>query len=431
MRGGSATKTPNQVDAPTAPVRTRVGFWLVAAVYALVMLGGTLPIPLYVIWAPQMGFGPFTTTLVFATYALGTVLALLMFASLSDRAGRRPLLACALLAATAGTALFLAAPTVEILLAARFLCGVATGVCTATATAALRELAGARHVRRASVVSTAANMGGMGLGTIVAGLFAQFGTDPTHLVFWGYLAALFPAFIAVAVVPETVTARRPLTLTAHRPALPDRWAGRAEFLRAAVAVFAAFAVGGLFSSLVPSFLRERLHVQSVAALGGEVGLLFIVALIAQLTAPERRLATRWFAPAFLIGGVVVFETGLWTRSLPVFVIGTLLAGAGIGLTFRRGIAATQRLADPKRRADLLSTYFLAAYAGTIVPTLTLGFLAQAIDQDIATLLLTTGVVTITLTAAVDRRSRAPRSGRPDRPALIPVHPRSSHEGEPR
>ncbi|WP_329567502.1 MFS transporter [Streptomyces sp. NBC_01361] len=98
--------------------RARAGFWLVAAVYALVMLGGTLPIPLYALWAPQMGFGPFTTTLVFAVYALGTVLALMVFASLSDRAGRRPLLAAAVLAAATSTALFLLSHDVATLILA-------------------------------------------------------------------------------------------------------------------------------------------------------------------------------------------------------------------------------------------------------------------------------------------------------------------------
>ncbi|MER5276736.1 MFS transporter [Streptomyces sp. NPDC002809] len=372
--------------------------------YALVMLGGTLPVPLYVFWAPQMGFGPFTTTLVFATYALGTVLALVVFASLSDRAGRRPLLASAVLAAAASTALFLVARNVETLLAARFMCGLATGVFTATATAALGELAGGRHARRASVVSTAANMGGLGLGAIVAGVFAQFGGNPTHLVFWVYLAALLPALVAVAVVPETVAVRHRPVLSVRRPALPGERAGREEFLRGAAAVFAAFAVSGLFSSLVPSFLREQLHVADVAAVGGVVGLLFIVALIAQLAAPARWLSRRWPAPAFLVEGMVVFEIGLWTRSLPLFIAGTLLAGTGIGLAFRRGVEAAQRLADPERRADLLATYFLAAYAGTIVPTLALGLLGQVINTDIATLFLAVGVVAVTLAAALGRRT---------------------------
>ncbi|GAA3223730.1 MFS transporter [Nonomuraea helvata] len=194
------------------------------------MLGGTLPIPLYAFWAPQMGFGPFTTTLAFAVYALGTVLALMMFASLSDRAGLRPLLA-----APASTALFLIARDVGTLLAARFLCGLATGVFASTAIAALSELAGG-NARRAAMVSTAANMGGLGLGAVMAGVFAEYGTDPTHLVFWVYLATLAPAFLAVAITPETVAVRGRPALAVRRPAVPAREAGRPEFWRAAAAV---------------------------------------------------------------------------------------------------------------------------------------------------------------------------------------------------
>ncbi|MEU1666304.1 MFS transporter [Streptomyces sparsogenes] len=332
--------------------RSRAGFWLVAAVYTVVMLGGTLPIPLYVLWAPQMGFGPFTTTLVFAVYTLGTVLALMVFASLSDRAGRRPLLAAAVLAAATGTALFLLAHDVGTLLAARFLCGLGTGVFTATGAAALGELAGAERTRLVSTVSTAANMGGLGLGTIAAGLFAQYGAIPAHLVFWACLAGLVPALVAVIVTPETVTSRQRPAMSVRRPAFPDRRAARTGFLRAAAAVLAAFAVSGLFSALVPSFLRGQLHVHNVAAVGAEVGLLFIVALIAQVAAPERWICGHWPTSAFLVAGVAVFEAGLWARSLPAFAAGALLAGPGIGLAFRRGVAVTQRLADPRCRADL-------------------------------------------------------------------------------
>ncbi|WP_307530887.1 MFS transporter [Streptomyces umbrinus] len=337
------------------------------------------------------------------------MLALMVFASLSDRVGRRPLLAAAVLAAATSTALFLLADDVGTLLAARFLCGLGTGVFTATGTAALGELAGAKNTRRVSTVSTAANMGGLGLGTVAAGLFAQYGVDPAHLVFWVYLAGLVPAFLAVIVTPETVTARRRLAVSVRRPTVPGRRERRTEFLRAGTAVLAAFAVSGLFSSLVPSFLREQLHVHNVAAVGAEVGLLFIVALIAQVAAPERWVSGRWPAPAFLVAGVAVFEAGLRTRSLPTFAAGTLLAGTGIGLAFRRGVGVTQRLADPRRRADLLSTYFLFAYTGTLVPTLALELLDQTINQDVATLILAVAVAVAAtpLANALSRRTAAP------------------------
>jgi hypothetical protein len=388
-------------DRPRSTARrSAVGFWLAGAVYMLAMLGGTLPVPLLVLWAPRMGFGPFTTTLIFAMYAVGVVAALLLFAPMSDRVGRRPLMLASLAALAASTACFLAAQDVGLLLLARFLCGLATGVTTATATAALEELAGPGRTRLASTVATGANLGGLALGTVVAGLLAEFAPDPTRLVFWCYLAALVPAVVAIAVTPETVRSPGRPVLTVRRPALPSGARSRRRFFSVAAGVFAAFAVNGLFSSLVPGFLRDTLHVRSIAAVGAEVGLLFAVALAAQLVAPARWLTSRLLTPVALITGVAVFETGLWIRALPVFVAGTIVAGIGTGLAFRQGVVVTAALADPERRADLFASYFLAAYAGLIGPTLALGLLGQVLRPAVATLLLAAGVAVIALVTIV-------------------------------
>jgi len=45
----------------------------------------------------------------------------------------------------------------------------------------LTELVPASASRRASMVATAANMGGLGLGPLIAGLFAQYAPQPTVL----------------------------------------------------------------------------------------------------------------------------------------------------------------------------------------------------------------------------------------------------------
>ena len=60
---------------------------------------------------------------------------------------------------------------------------------------------------------------------------------------------------------------------------------RAEFLSAALAMFAAFAVIGLFVSLVPSFLGHELHERNHAAAGIVVFMLFACATGAQLAPP--------------------------------------------------------------------------------------------------------------------------------------------------
>jgi MFS family permease len=135
---------------------------LLGVIFAALMLGGTLPIPLYTLWAPKLGFGALTTTLIFAAYTVGTIAALLTLAHLSDEAGRRPMLLVAIVSIVASTALFLVADSVVVLLLARFVSGAATGIITATATAGLHELDRESDGTRSVRTATLANMGGLG-----------------------------------------------------------------------------------------------------------------------------------------------------------------------------------------------------------------------------------------------------------------------------
>jgi MFS family permease len=84
----------------------RRGYRLTAGVLLVMMLGGTLPIPLYVLYEKQMGFGPLGVTVVFAAYVVGTLVALVALGDLSDHIGRKKVLAVAVACAAASTALF-------------------------------------------------------------------------------------------------------------------------------------------------------------------------------------------------------------------------------------------------------------------------------------------------------------------------------------
>src|SRR6201992_1404477 len=106
------------------------------------MMAATQPTPLYAYWERSYGFGAIVTTLVFATYAVGVLAALLFAGRDSDVDGRRPgLLACVALSALS-SALFLLAGGLPVLFAARLISGFSAGLATPTATATLVDLAG-------------------------------------------------------------------------------------------------------------------------------------------------------------------------------------------------------------------------------------------------------------------------------------------------
>src|ERR1700753_960082 len=79
-------------EPPRTSTRQRFGFALLAYAFTAIMIGTTLPTPMYALYAQRMHFAVFTTTIIFATYAIGVLAALLLFGRWSDALGRRPVL---------------------------------------------------------------------------------------------------------------------------------------------------------------------------------------------------------------------------------------------------------------------------------------------------------------------------------------------------
>ena len=134
----------------------RAAFWLLALVLALTMLGTTLPTPLYDIYQGRWHFSAAMVTVTFAVYAAAVIATLLLAGRSSDQAGRRPVLAVALGASAVSTIVFILAPDVGALIAARIVSGISAGLVTGTATATLTELAPGVAGRRLSLVAPAA-----------------------------------------------------------------------------------------------------------------------------------------------------------------------------------------------------------------------------------------------------------------------------------
>ncbi len=67
------------------------------------------------------------------------------------------------------------------------------------------------------MVATGTNMTGLGLGPLIAGIFAAYVALPTRSVFWAYLGVCALALVAIVVIDETV--REPDRVISVRPRL--------------------------------------------------------------------------------------------------------------------------------------------------------------------------------------------------------------------
>ena len=380
------------LDHPPATGRTRpavasrAAFWLAALILSIAMLGTTLPTPLYVIYQAQWHFSAAMVTVTFAIYAVAVLATLLLAGRSSDQAGRKPVLATALAASALSTVVFILAPNVGVLIVGRILSGLSAGLMTGTATAALTELVPATASRRASLVATAANMGGLALGPLIAGLFAQYAPHPTTLVFEVYLAVLAVAGLCLLLVPETVTPRRRPALRFAGLGIPEQ--GRSEFIAAAVAVFAAFSLLGLFAALAPTFLGSILHQNNHAVQGGAVFLLLAVGTLTQLALA--RFSSRRVVLAglgLLLAALALTAAALSQADMTLFLAATVVGGMAIGAVFLGSLATANRLAPPERRSHAISAFFVACYTGLIIPVVGVGVATEFISDFAAVLAL--------------------------------------------
>ncbi len=184
---------------------SRLGYPAAAAVFAVGMAGTTLPTPLYGLYREQLGFSELMVTVVFAVYALGVIATLLLAGNVSDEAGRRPVLLAALGFSAASALCFLFEGGLPALFAGRLLSGFAAGLLSGAATVTVLELAPPGRAARAGLAATAANMGGLGCGPLLAGLLAQYAPWPLRLPFLAHLALIAAAALLTWLLPETVT----------------------------------------------------------------------------------------------------------------------------------------------------------------------------------------------------------------------------------
>jgi MFS family permease len=358
----------------------------VAVVFSITMLGTTLPTPLYVIYQAQWHFSAAIVTVTYAVYAAGVLAALLLAGRSSDQAGRKPVLAVALCFSALSTVVFILAPDVGVLIIGRILSGLSAGLVTGTATAMLTELVPASASRRASMVATAANMGGLGLGPLIAGLFAQYGPQPTVLVFEVYLALLAAAGLCVFLVPETVSPRRRPSLRFAGLGIPER--GRGEFIAAGTGGFAAFALLGLFSALAPTFLGDVLHQESHVVQGGVVFLLLGVGAATQVALSRfnsRRVAMGGLG--LFLAALALIVAALSQADMALFLTGTVVGGVAVGAVFLGCLATANRLAPPGQRGQVISAFFVACYIGLTIPVIGVGVATLFISDFAAVLAL--------------------------------------------
>jgi MFS family permease len=363
---------------PTSTGHNRAALTAVAAQLGIMFIGAILPTPLYPLYREAFGFFGVTLTLIYATYVLGNLTALLFFGRLADQIGRRPASLPAVAVGIASAVIFAAAQGTGWLFVARGVSGFSTGLASGAATAWIAELYTGSDKSRAARVASAANFLGCAAGPLIGGLFAQFAPAPLRLPYLAFLVLLCGAAGAIMLPRETVMQPKLLPDIELHPRIGVPPGIRLQFISPAVTGFATFSLIGFYSALIPSLLGETLHQTAPLVAGAIVCELFLIAAIAILASGAFASQAATLAALLLLPPSVWILVGAEiAHSLTLLVFAAALGGLAGGLGYRGSLEVINSIAPGDRRSEVVSSYMIAIFAGNSVPVIGIGFLSAA------------------------------------------------------
>ncbi|MFG2908196.1 MFS transporter [Kitasatospora sp. NPDC048286] len=360
----------------------RVG--LVAAALLLMLIGANLATPIYSLLQQRLNLTALDTTVLFAVYVFALIPVLAVVGHWSDHLGRRALILPAVALSAMGDVVFATAGSFWQLAAGRAVQGIAVGLATGAAGAALGDLLPDRPTLAAKI-TLACSAGGVALGPVVGALLAG-GSDPLLTPFLLHAIALVALCVPLALLHPRMPGRnRPpaspprITTPAHlrpqRLRLPRT--GRREFLLAATAGFVSYAVFGVYLSLAPAFAANLLHTDSKLVGAIVAALLLGSSAATQLVVPPTsdRVVTALGMTGLATGLGLVVAAG-YTGTPALLFIGSVLGGISQGVAYRSLFTGAVAAMNPERRGSELSSLWVIVYLGSSGPIIALGALVQ-------------------------------------------------------
>jgi hypothetical protein len=246
--------------------------------------------------------------------------------------------------------------------------GLSVGVGTTALGAAILDTNRARGPLLNSVTAFL----GMTAGSLGAAALITFASDPLHRVYEVLLGLTVLLIALLYVMPESST-RKIGALASLVPQVRVPPQSRAILARLTPANVAAWALGGLYLSLMPTVVATTMGIASPWVGGVVVAALMLTAAVAVAAFrnwPVRRLIV--MSTGTLGLGVAVSMIGIQQQQVAALLTGTIIAGAGFGSTFSGTLRALLPTAEPHQRAGLLSAFYLQSYLAFALPAVVAG-----------------------------------------------------------
>ena len=394
-------------EAPAEVRRGHAGGFALALTSLLAMMAGaSAPSPFYPVLEREIGFSPATLTGIFAVYAVALLLTLLVTGSLSDHLGRRPVLSGAFALLALSMLVFWHADSVSLLLLARIVQGVASGLLLSTLSAAVVDLEPGDRPGIAATFNSVVPLAGLAIGALVGGAVIDRADSPLADVFGALTGVYLVLAGALWLLPET-SPRHTGVLASFRPTVGVPASARPAFVRSAPALFAGWATGGLYLSLGAPIVGQELGAAAHLQQGLVVTTLTGVGALSSFLARKRssREITLYGTTALAVGTALTL-VALAAGSYWGFIAAAVVAGSGFGTSFLGIMRSITPVVGPDERGELFASVFVVSYLAFGIPAVVAGIAAPHVGLAATTYAYGGLVVVLSGAAALLRKYRS-------------------------
>jgi len=347
--------------------------WFVLMVFTV---GTSMISPLLPLYLEKFKLSNGEIILVFVIYTFAVVPSMLVLGNLADQIGRRKVIWPAMFLLTASSLLFANASTTFTLYLGRIFQGLAVGAFLGTCTAYVVDLAEPSKKALAAVRAGVSLRLGFGIGPGIAGIIAQYMSNPLTLPFYIHVFLMLLGMGALVSIPETIKEKRFSGLSV-KIGVPGEHR-KAFFLFIAPSAFILTVLDGTVLSVAPLFIVEVLSYRNFAIIGLVSFLVLAAGGFSQL------LATRLHPKRSIIIGLLLGTASLFLfllsaglHQVGILVAAAILIGAAAGLIMKGGVTLCGLMVPMEDRGKLLSAYYVSCYLGLLVP-LVMGYLSDSI-----------------------------------------------------
>jgi DHA1 family multidrug resistance protein-like MFS transporter len=375
----------------------RVLVWMCILV-CVNQLGFGAMVPSLPLYARTFGVTASAIGLAVSIYGLARFAANMPAGQLSDRLGRRHMLAVGGLLSAAGSFWCAEAAGFTDLIIARFIAGAGAGIILTTGQIVLADISAPNRRGRNIAIYQAAFLFGFGVGPFPGGLIAaQYGLSAP------FLATGVTSLVVTAIAWLLVSETRPvIPATSHAALQPAFFRQMLTLLRSRGFLLvslislmnAVVRTGGLFA-LIPLLVTATLNL-SVAEIGFAMMLGSICGLIAAY--PAGWLTDRHGRKVVIVPSTFLTGTSMalfcYAPTYAWFVVASVIWNVAASISSAAPAAYAADSAGPGRNAAAMSTYRMTADAGYIIGPLGLGLLADITSPAAAIIAASTLLVAI-------------------------------------